>query len=192
MTVTSPSERPVGRWARWKNAVFIASLALNLLIVGLFATAAIRHGIGHRQNWGKAATVISFARTLPEERRRAIWADIRSERRAMRPYWAELRRVRAEMRAALHADPFDPDRYRAAHNRLLEAEVAARKAAHSLYETVALKLTASERRELANWPLFAERPRRKRSSETNAPDDNDTELPADTAPGKTPPATSKP
>ncbi len=190
MTDTSPSQRPVGHWARWKNTLFIASLALNLLIFGLFATAAIRHGIGSRHHWGKAATVISFARTLPEERRRAIWTEIRAERRAMRPYWAELRRARADVRGALNADPFDPDRYRVAHNRFLEAELAARKAAHSLYESVALKLTASERRDLANWPLFAERPRRKRPSD--AQDESDTETPAEPASGAAPAASSKP
>jgi Spy/CpxP family protein refolding chaperone len=129
------------------------------------------------------ATVLRFARTLPAERKHQIWAAIRSERRALRPYWREIREARAGVREALTAEPFDVNRYRIAHDRLLDAEVKARKAAHSLYENVATLMTAEERRQFADWQATAERQWRARHHRRRPPnpddDDGDGAAPGD-------------
>lgn len=161
MTDAGPSQAPTRRWPRWKSALLIASLALNLVIVGMVATAAIRHGF-RAPLAASQATVVKFARTLPSERRREIWAATREQRRALRPFWADLRRARAEVRAALTAEPFDAARYTAANDKLLEAEIAVRRGANGLFESVATRLTPAERRQFATWQERAEHHSRRR------------------------------
>lgn len=162
MTDTPSTATPAARWPRWKRILLVASLALNLLVIGIVATAAVRHGFAPPAQWAEQATIVSFARGLPEERRRLIWDATRADRQALRPFRAELRRARAEVRAELTAPSFDEARYKAAHERLLDAEVRARRAAHSLFETVARLLTPAERRAFAEWQQRGERPWRRR------------------------------
>lgn len=171
-TGEGPPKVAVQRWPRWKSMLLIASLALNLLIVGMMAAVGIRHGFQPPRG-ASQATVVSFARTLPAERKREIWDSVRTERRALRPYWRELRQARHAVREALIAEPLDIERYRKAHDNLLDAEVKVRKAAHSLYELVATRLTADERRAFAQWQHMAERPWRRRPQQRGAPEAND-------------------
>lgn len=172
MTDTGPSrETPTG-WPRWKGILLVVSLALNLLVLGLVAAAGIKHG------WGpppgiQQATLLRFARTLPPERKKLIWDEIRPQLRATRPFWRELRKARADVRSALTAEPFDAARYRQAHDRLLDVEVKLRQALHPLFDKVATQLTDSERREFARWQSEAEPPWRRR--ERNPPDREDDE-----------------
>lgn len=197
MTDTRPPE--TGRsharargWSRWRNVLLVVSLAINLLILGFVATAGFRHG-WRPVHSAAQATILSFARTLPSERRGEIWTSIRSERHALRPYWRELRQARAAVRAALTAEPFDLARYRASHDHLLDAEVKVRKAAHSLYEIVATRLTADERRAFAHWQQSAERPWRgrgqRRSDRHGDDEDGDASAPP-SAPAGSPAAPS--
>jgi Spy/CpxP family protein refolding chaperone len=116
---------------------------------------------------------LTFARTLPDPRRREIWEATRTERLALRPYRAELRRARAEVRGTLVAEPFDGARFKAAHERLLEAEISARKVAHQLFESVALRMTPEERQAFARWQPKAERPPwRRQAGKGHEPDDD--------------------
>jgi len=172
--------------------LLVASLAINLLILGFVATAGFRHG-WRSPHSASQATVLSFARTLPSERRGEIWTSIRPERRALRPYWRELRQARAAVRAALTAEPFDLARYRASHDRLLDTEVKVRKAAHSLYELVATRLTPDERRAFAHWQQAAERPwrgRGHRGSDRDGDDDDGDASAPQSAPSGSPAAPS--
>jgi uncharacterized membrane protein len=97
-----------------------------------------------------------------------IWDATRAERRTLRPHWGELRRARAEVRDAMTTDPFDLARYKAAHQRLLDAEIRVRNAAHTFFEMVATQLTVDERRQFAQWQLQSERPRKKRGGKHDA------------------------
>lgn len=160
MTDTGPSDDGRRRWPRWKGILLVVSLAVNLLIAGLVATAAIRHRFAPPPGLGQA-TVVAFARTLPEPRRQEIWQAARGERSALRPFRRELRLARDEVRKALLAEPFDAERFKNAHHSLLVAEDSARKAAHALYEAVALRMTAEERRSFVQWQAMAERPWRR-------------------------------
>ena len=180
------TEAPTRRWPRWRSVLLVVSLALNLLVIGVVATAAVRYRLAPPPSVAQA-TVYSFARTLPDERRRTIWDATRAERQALRPYRIELRRARAEVRSALAAEPFDLARYRSAHDRLLEAEVQARRAAHVLLEKVATRLTPDERRAFARWQPLAERPWRGRFGWRGPPPEaGEDELPA-AGPGPDPP-----
>lgn len=174
MTDTGPSSA-APRWQRWKGILLVASLALNLLIFGLVAAAGIKHGWGPPPSV-QQATLLRFARTLPPERKKEIWTAIRPELRLVRPHWRELRKARAEVRAALTAEPFDAARYRQAHDRQLEVEVGLRKALHPVFDSLATHLTSEERRQFARWQDKAEMPWRKRDRERSSREDDDRDL----------------
>ncbi len=163
MTDTGPSDAALRRWPRWKGIMLVVSLALNLLVVGIVATAAVRHHLAP-PGFSPPPTVVTFARSLPEPRRREIWEATRSERHALRPHRAELKQARADVRSALVAEPFDAERFKSAHQRLFEAEMGARKVANQLFEATTMRMTPDERRAFARWQPFAERPPWRRRS----------------------------
>jgi uncharacterized membrane protein len=174
MTESGPDREAPSRWPRWKSILLVASLALNLLIFGLMTAAGIKHGWGPPPSV-QQATLLRFARTLPDERKKEIWATIRPELRAARPLWRELRQARADARSTVTAEPFDLAKYRQAHDRLLDVETRLRKALHPVYEVVATHLTPEERREYAKWQARAERPWRGRHHRRPAGEDDDGE-----------------
>lgn len=177
------------RWPRWMGVALVASLGLNLLIVGALAAAALRHRFSPPPHI-RQATVLDFTRTLPGERRRALFEATNAERMTIRPFRAEIRRARAESRAALQAEPFDAERFKAAQEHVLAAETRARTAAQALIHAIVVKMSPQERAELAKWQHAAERPWRRRGpapGETS--DDADTSTPP-RAPS--PPPASKP
>lgn len=173
MTDTGLSAAAPRRWPRWKGIVFVVSLALNLLVLGLVATAAIRHRFAPPPPGPAAqANVLGFARTLNPPRRIELWQATKAEREELRPFRLELRQARDAVRQALLTEPFDAARFKEAHARQLQAEDAARKAAHALFETIALKLTPDERRAFVRWQSMWERPWRRGRFGRGPGDDN--------------------
>jgi len=172
MTDPGPSRETPSAWPRWKGILLVVSLALNLLILGLVTAAGIKHGWGPPSGI-QQATLLRFARTLPAERKKEIWNEIRPQLRATRPFWRELRKARADVRSALIAEPFDIARYRQAHDRLLDVEVKLRQALQPLFDKVATQLTAEERRGFARWQAEAEPPRRRRDREPSDREDDE-------------------
>lgn len=138
------------RWLKW---LLVASLALNLLILGALGTAAwrFRHAPPVPGPNAINAHLLGFIWTLPSERRQAIWSATRGEREAMRPFRLDVRTVRLEARAAMTAMPFDLGRFSEAQRRVLDAENKARVAAHTLFVAVAAGMTPEERAAFATW-----------------------------------------
>lgn len=189
----SSTQLVTSRRSRWMGVALVASLALNLLIVGALAAAALRHRFSPPPHARIQATVLDFTRTLPDERRRALFEATNAERVSIRPFRAEIRRARAESRAALQADPFDAERFKIAQDHLLAAETRARTAAQALIHAIVLKMSPQERAALAKWQHAAERPWRQRrgakSGETS--DETDTPTPAPSPAPASPPAAPK-
>lgn len=161
----------VERTPRRIRMVLIASLALNLLILGTIGGSiwAFRHGATPALR-GSGPHLLGFTRTLPEQRRFEIWKVTRNEMRALRPLRKNVRRARAEARAALVAEPFDKEKFTAAQARVFEAEVAMRREAQTLFVSIASSLTPQERAEFVKWqPLRrAERARWRRERDAAA------------------------
>lgn len=147
---------PESRGAGGKRLKYflIASLALNLLVVGAVAGTMIgfgkhhaRHGHGRGEDFG----LMGLTRMLPEERRKEIRKELRGDRAKLRPFVDEIRTARREAADVLAAEPFD----RAALERSVEAaaekERALRQAALSAFLGHAERLTVEERRMLADW-----------------------------------------
>lgn len=146
--MTMPAGPTMRAWSgtpRWLKLLLVASLALNLLVVGATAGSfwMFRHGGAWGGNLG--GSLIGYASELPAERRREIWRLTAEQRRELRPHWREVGRLRREAMAAIRAEPFDAERFAAAQARLHEAETKARAASQPLVTAVLKGLTREER-----------------------------------------------
>lgn len=173
MTDTTASPPPARGLSRWGRRVLIASLALNMLIIGFAASAMWRHRketafAGNTIN----ANLLGFTQTLSPERRQALWRQTAAERRAMRPLRGDVRAARMAVRSVFLTEPFNAAEFAKAQERLFEAETRARKEAQRLFLGVANALTKEERAAFARWqPEEASRPfGRKRWWKQDQPD----------------------
>jgi uncharacterized membrane protein len=148
--VTSLPRSPTPRWL---VVALLASLALNLVVVGATAASLWRHralsdfaGAPH-----VAPNLLSFATTLPQERRKELWALTDDQRRVVRPLRRDLREAREELLKVLSAESFDNEHYQAAQARLLVVDQKAREAVYKLYAEIAAGLTSEERRQFMRW-----------------------------------------
>src|SRR5687767_10862888 len=147
----APRTEPVRRTPRWLLVALIASLALNLIIVGSVAGAMWR--FRKPPPWASAVTpnLLGYASTLPAPRRKQLWDTTAEERGHIRPFRREVRVAREETIKALIAEPFEKQRFLAAQARQSEAESRARQAVQDLYVKIAEGLTPEERRAFPSW-----------------------------------------
>lgn len=99
------------RTRRKLRGLLIGSLALNLVLVGLFVGAGLRHGAPSH------ATVRAdiLVRVLEGEDRRAIGRAVKDAQGGGRAaFWAAQKAALQAVSAALVAEPFDPARLEAA------------------------------------------------------------------------------
>ena len=134
------------RWAKWLLGV---SLALNFIVIGLAAGAAIRfHQHGHSH--GGVATIGQIMWALPKDSRDRA----KDLLRAARP---DLKSLRAERRAAKHAvadaietDPFDPEAVAGAFAALRAKDQTAKTSTHDVMIDILQVLTPEERADVAS------------------------------------------
>lgn len=103
MAETAPP-KPSRRWRDW---LLVASLGLNLVVLGLVAGAILR-GPPERPMAGPALG--HYARALPDPYRRDLGRALRASRRDWAPGRDALRGQRTALAAALTAEPYDPAR----------------------------------------------------------------------------------
>ena len=151
MTEAGSSGAQGGRRApRWQLAALLASLAVNLVIVGSVAGAVWRHQ--PRLSGGVVIpNLLGYASTLAPERRKQIWELTHDERSRIRPFRREMRAAREETIKALLTEPFDRQQFLSAQTKQAEAEEHARTAVHDLYLKIAESLTLEERRAFPRW-----------------------------------------
>ena len=139
---------------RWLKLGLIASLAVNLLVIGGIAGSMLawqRHGPRGAGRGGEEFGLLGFSRTLPAERAAVIRKAIQAERTALRPLRDEIRDARREAADVLVAEPFDRDKFKAAIDKISEAEAKLKSAGLSVFLNTAERLTADERRALHDW-----------------------------------------
>ena len=146
-----PPEASRRRASGWLRYALIASVACNLLFVGLAAGAAYR--FRHFGPFGEPSArglMGLIARAEPE--RRAVLRDMIEEKR---PEVHKLRQAAREARDAafdvLASKPFDETAFKAAHDRMFAAETRAREASLGVLTAIAGQLTDEERERLATW-----------------------------------------
>ena len=103
-------QTPKRGWLRW---ALIASLALNLIFVGLVAGAAYRFaggpGVEGRAGGHLARSYATpYVRALPRDARRALFRGMRQGDHAI-PSRAARRAIYEQVLTALRAEPFDAD-----------------------------------------------------------------------------------
>lgn len=165
-----------GTGSRRLKYALIASLALNLLVVGAVAGTMVMHGFGRHplprigygphQDFG----LMGLTRRLPEERRKEIRKKLREDRDKLRPLIEDLRAARRDAADKLAAEPFDSMALKSAFDVAGEKDRAVREAAIAAFLVHAEQLKPEERRMLADWwrkrnEPFKERRKKKKKDD---------------------------
>jgi uncharacterized membrane protein len=145
-SVNAPPSPPPNNRLR---LALMASLALNVLIIGAVAgTLLMSRHQGWKGHRGKHSVLVQFAQTLPADRAEVIRAKVASEEATLAPLRQAERDARVAARAILMQDPFDVEKFKAALDRVAEADTKEKRARMSLLATTAAELTPDERRQL--------------------------------------------
>ena len=137
------------RALRW---LLVASLALNVLVIGVVTGAICLSHFGPGRHMGpKGGGLHGFARSLPDERGSALlqkFEDGKETRKSLRNL---IRDARAKVRAALIAEPFDQAKLDEALNGVVSAETEIARDRVSMFNATVQHLTPEERRQLHDW-----------------------------------------
>ena len=131
--------------SKWWVALLVASLALDLVLVGFFA--------GRQANaipgFDPTMRYPVWARTLPEERRNAVRPTIKEHIRVVRPFMHELRGRYTQLRDSINAEPFDRERLEVALGELRGGLLNTQEISHDAFVSFVEQLTLAERNALA-------------------------------------------
>ncbi|MFE0756422.1 periplasmic heavy metal sensor [Inquilinus sp. NPDC058860] len=125
------------RWA------FVASLALNLLLLGVIGTTWWRWD----SRSGPSALAEAVA-TLPEPDRTALGHLLDQRRAEADAIWNDMRRLRSSANQALSADPYDPGKAAAALAAVRDKFKDLRDVVEGTALEIMPKLPAEQRRKL--------------------------------------------
>lgn len=166
-----PSATPDPAKRRLKYAL-VASLALNLLIIGAVAGTMMGHGRHPlRGGQGEDFGMMGLTRVLPEDRRKEMRKLLRADRENLRPLMDEVRTARRAAADKLAAEPFDRAALEAAIANVAEKERTLRQSAVTAFIGHAERLKPDERAKLADfWRKKSEQPRRKKKDDKDAED----------------------
>jgi uncharacterized membrane protein len=139
------SDRP-----RYLYLGLIASLAVNLLFVGLFSTAAWHL---HQEETEKPRDLglLGFVNELPADRQGPVRQEVLAARDAMQGLRADLRQSWLNTNAVLADEPFDKAKFSAALMQLRDVEARYRTSIYNMISDTARMLTPDERKQLQKW-----------------------------------------
>lgn len=147
MTVEGNQLEP--RRSRLLYGGLIASLALNLLFVGLFATAAWEHR--HKPPKNNEPGLLGFVRELPADRQGPVRSEITAAHELLNDLRAMVRKSWLDTNALLTAEPYDKEKFKAALTGLAEMEAKYKRSIYYGMADTAEKLTPEERKLLQAW-----------------------------------------
>lgn len=144
-----PTRRRVPRWV-W--VALIASLAINLFVVGVVARAFWPHH-GAPIRGGLLGQIMTYSKELPVQRRTAILKAAGAEQpfETLRPLRDEVRAARREVVRMFAAEPFDRPAFVAAEEKLQAVEGKSREAVVKIVADIAAGMSASERAGFLKW-----------------------------------------
>ncbi|RUO99174.1 periplasmic heavy metal sensor [Hyphomicrobium sp.] len=149
MTVEANRSSPADR-SRYLYMGFIASLAVNLLFVGLSA-AVVWHHHQEEEQPRRDMGFLGFVNKLAPDRQPIIKAKVMSDRAAMKDLRANMRKTWIEANDLLTAEPFDKAKFLAALMKLRTAEDNFKNAIYTSVADTAETLTPDERKLLQEW-----------------------------------------
>jgi len=126
----------------------MASLALNILIIGGVAAAFV---LPHLHGWKghpKPGSLAGFAETLPPDRAEIVRQKVRGEKANFEALSKEERESREAARVVLTEDPFDVAKFKAALDRVAQALDKQTRARMTLVADTAAELSQEERKQL--------------------------------------------
>lgn len=126
----------------------MASLALNILIVGGVAAALL---LPHLHGWKgrpKPPGLAGFAETLPADRGELVRQKVQAEKANFEAIHKEERESREAARVILIEEPFDAAKFKAALDRIAQAQDKETRTRMALVADTAAQLTPEERRQL--------------------------------------------
>jgi uncharacterized membrane protein len=150
MSEASQPSRFSPRTLRW---VLVASLALNVLIIGAVVSTLClsRWGHGHNGPGFKGSPLLGFARTLPRERADVVRQKIADAEPSVEAARRGIRDARAAVRDVLSAETFDQAKLDAALDGLVQAQTNEARARTTRFGATVGQLTPEERRQLYEW-----------------------------------------
>jgi uncharacterized membrane protein len=148
MTNTSAALPPSGapKLSTRVRIVLAVSLAANLLLAGFVVGQVIHHP--WREHGGQL-TIERLTGKMPPEVRDVVRASLRERRPEIANKVAAVREARAEVRAAIGAEPFDPARLAAAFAAVRERSRAVQEDVQSAAVEAIAKLPSDVRRKLS-------------------------------------------
>jgi uncharacterized membrane protein len=151
--VTSAAAAPPNPKDRRLKLILIASLAVNLLVVGAVAGSMIfgRHGPRHGGSPGDDYGLMGFTRVLSSDRRGPIRKAIKEQRETFKPLREAVDEARRQAADVLVVEPFSRDRLREAFDKINDADMKLKSAGQAMLLGTAETLTPDERRALKEW-----------------------------------------
>lgn len=145
-------EGGLGHAGRRRGALLLASLMLNLLLVGAIAGglwAARHHGPHGSQRIEQG--FFGYVKSLPRARAQALLSDVDQQRQTLRAQRKLLRDRRVAALAAIEAEPFDTDMLKSALAGVAEAETSLEHTGEGVFIDMIGKLSPEERRGYVAW-----------------------------------------
>lgn len=148
MSGTDSVQADLAKRARWLRNGLIASLAVNLLVLGALA--------GHflakpHKGQGPETTLAGFSKTLPGDRQQVLNSAVEADRQSVKQMRQEIRRARREASAVLAAEPFDQAQLKTALEKIVELDSRLKSTGTAIFVEAASKMTPAERRAFKDW-----------------------------------------
>jgi uncharacterized membrane protein len=150
VTMQATHPMPADR-SRWAYVALIASVAVNLLFVGLFMNAAWH--LHTETEEPKTPGFLGFIEKLPADRQAPLRQHVTSAREALNGQRAEVRQAWLDANALLTAEPFDKAKFSAALETLRQLEANYRTGIYGMVSDTAAMLTPDERKLLQQWRM---------------------------------------
>lgn len=149
--MTMPSGETSPPRQSWIKGALIASLALNLLIIGVVAGGIWR--FRHHGGFGPPGErgLIGFVNHMAGDRAQQLRGDLTAKRESLRPLRREVREAWQASNEALTAEPFDKEKFKASQVRVRDAGAKIENAISDATADLAEKLTPEERQRLRKW-----------------------------------------
>lgn len=144
--MTNGTEGNTRQRPRWVYPALVASLAVNLAVLGSMAGAFWHHR--HDRHEGGLS---GFVRHLPEERRTPLRDFLMGEREKLKPLREEMRNAWRESNDALGQEPFDKEKLKAAMARMNDAEARIRATISDAVVETASRMTPEDRQAMKMW-----------------------------------------
>jgi uncharacterized membrane protein len=143
-----PAASPSSPWSR---RILLVSLALNLFFIGAWAALTWRHYAQHRGPWTPEMRIERLAAALPPADAEQLRTQFRAHAQAIEAATSAFRQSQTRMRAALRAEPFNPEALRAGMADARAARVKLDEAFQDVVATASAAMTPEGRRTLADW-----------------------------------------